>query len=239
MEREETAAVEESAEEDAGSGEDTGARASATLGDEPGDGPPTSERDDPITGSEEATEATEADDPELHVDDPDVSVTSPEPSVDGALRQRLDELQSEFDTLNDRHLRLAAEFNNYRRRQEAERLESWGRAQAELVGRFLEVLDDLQRVSALEPSEESVTVEAIVEGIDLVERKFLRTLEEAGAEIVAPEEGDPFDPETMEAMMRVDDETGERDDQVAELFARGYVFRDVLVRPARVSVYKA
>lgn len=157
----------------------------------------------------------------------------------GADGSELAELQRDFDALNDRHLRLAAEFNNFRRRQEQERLEAWGRAQAELVGRFLDVLDDLQRVSGLELEDEAVTAESIVEGVDLVERKFVRTLEEAGAELVAPGEGDPFDPETMEAMMRVPDETGERDDVVARLFQPGYAFKGVLVRPARVSVYKA
>ena len=116
--------------------------------------------------------------------------------------------------------------------------EAWGRAQADLVGRLVEVLDDLQRVSALDPADEAVTVQSIVEGIDLVERKFVRKLEEAGAETVEPEEGEAFDPERMEAMMRVDDETGERDDQVAAVFQKGYLFKGHLVRPARVSVYK-
>lgn len=156
-----------------------------------------------------------------------------------AIADELARLKEEFDALNDQHLRLAAEFNNYRRRREAERLETWGRAQAELVGYFLDVLDDLQRVSGLDPADEAVTVESIVEGIDLVERKFVRTLVEAGAEIVEPEEGDAFDPEKMEAMMRVPDESGDRDDLVAQLFQRGYLFKGTLVRPARVSVYKA
>ena len=58
-------------------------------------------------------------------------------------------LRVEFDELNDRHLRLAAEFNNFRRRTEQQRLESWTRAQADLVEKFLDVLDDLHRVADL------------------------------------------------------------------------------------------
>lgn len=150
-----------------------------------------------------------------------------------------DALERELAELNDRHLRLAAEFNNYRRRQEAERLETWGRAQAELVGRFLDVLDDLQRVEALELEDEAVTAESIIEGIDLVERKFVRTLEETGAEIVDPVDGDRFDPETMETMMRVPAEDDAQDDHVARTFQKGYLFKGNLVRPARVSVYKS
>lgn len=155
------------------------------------------------------------------------------------LSEAMDSLQSEFDELNDRHLRLAAEFTNYRRRAEAESLAVWGRAQADLVRRFLDVLDDLQRVSGLDPAEESVTVESIVEGIDLVERKFLAALREVGADMVSPAEGDAFDPETMEAMMRVPAQGDAGDDTVAQVFQKGYVVDGNLVRPARVSVYKA
>lgn len=147
----------------------------------------------------------------------------------------LAETQAQLEDLNDRHLRLAAEFNNYRRRSEQERLESWSRAQADLVTRFLDVLDDLSRVANLDLS--NATVETIMEGIDLVERKFLRVLEEAGVEVIDPA-GEPFDPERMEAMMRVPTESEEEDETVAEVFAKGYTLDGILVRPARVSVKK-
>ncbi|MEX2472287.1 MAG: nucleotide exchange factor GrpE [Gemmatimonadota bacterium] len=155
----------------------------------------------------------------------------------GALPEEgaLAELRSEFDELNDRHLRLAAEFNNFRRRSEQERRESWSRAQADLLGRLLDVLDDLERVAALDTS--SATVDGIMEGIDLVERKFIRALGETGAEIIDPAE-QPFDPERMEALMRVATEDEELDDHVAQVFQKGYELKGVLVRPARVSVYK-
>jgi len=196
------------------------------------------------TGTSDPESEDEAADPEAADtgDSGDVGTAQVEVEENGegaAIAAELAQLKEEFDALNDQHLRLAAEFNNYRRRREAERLETWGRAQAEFVGYFLDVLDDLQRVSGLDPADEAVTVESIVEGIDLVERKFVRTLVEAGAEIVEPEEDDVFDPETMEAMMRVPDESGDRDDRVAQLFQRGYLFKGTLVRPARVSVYKA
>lgn len=145
-----------------------------------------------------------------------------------------DELQSEYDTLNDRHLRLVAEFNNFRRRSEQERMSAWTRAQADLVAKLLDVLDDLQRVADLDLS--NASVEAIMEGIDLVERKFLRQLQEAGVEMVDPE-GQAFDPERMEAMMRVPAETDEQVDTVAQVFQKGYSLKGTLVRPARVSVY--
>lgn len=143
-------------------------------------------------------------------------------------------LQAEFDTLNDRHLRLAAEFNNFRRRSEQERLSAWSRAQADMVERFLEVLDDLHRVAELDLS--NATVDAIMEGIDLVEKKFVRVLTDLDVEVIEPE-GEPFDPETMEAMMRVPTEDEAQADTVAQVFQKGYALKGILVRPARVSVH--
>lgn len=142
-------------------------------------------------------------------------------------------LREEFESLNDRHLRLAAEFNNYRRRVEQERTDTWARAQAHIVARFLDVLDDLQRVAALDLT--NATVEGIMEGIDLVDRKFVRMLSDAGVEVLDPQ-GERFNPETMEAMMRVPAESEEDDHKVAQVFQKGYALRGHLVRPARVSV---
>lgn len=143
-------------------------------------------------------------------------------------------LREEFEGLNDRHLRLVAEFNNFRRRSEQERMSAWSRAQADLVAKFLDVLDDLQRVAHLDLS--NATVETIMEGIDLVERKFVRMLGDAGVEMIDPA-GEPFDPELMEAMMRVPAEGDEQVDTVAQVFQKGYSLKGILVRPARVSVY--
>jgi len=143
--------------------------------------------------------------------------------------------REEIEALTDRHLRLVAEFNNYRRRTEQERLGAWARAQADMVAKFLDVLDDLNRVAQLDLS--NATVEAIMEGVDLVERKFVRVLEDSGVEVNDPV-GQPFDPERMEAMMRVPVDSEDQDDEVAQVFQKGYSLQGVLVRPARVSVYK-
>lgn len=155
----------------------------------------------------------------------------PDPEPD-----RAGELRAERDRIRDRHLRLAADFDNYRKRTEDRLRQRWDRAQADLVSRLLEPLDDLLRVTALEPG--NASVEAIVEGVDLVERKFFRVLEEAGVEVVDPG-GEAFDPNTMEAMMRVPAGSEDEDDMVERVFQRGYTFRGQLVRPARVSVFKA
>ena len=147
----------------------------------------------------------------------------------------LDLMQKELTAFNDRHLRLMAEFTNYRRRAESELSEAWTRGQANMLRSFVDGLDDLQRVGAWQA--ESTTVEALVEGVDLVERKFRQALEAAGVEMIDPV-GEPFDPNIMEAMLGVPTEDPEEDQKVQDVFQKGYTFKGHLVRPARVTVFK-
>ena len=147
----------------------------------------------------------------------------------------VDHMQSELAALNDRHLRLVAEFTNYRRRAESELSEAWTRGQADMLRSFVDGLDDLQRVGAWQA--DGTTVEALVEGVDLVERKFRQVLEAAGVEMIDPV-GEPFDPNIMEAMLGVPTEDPEDDQKVQDVFQKGYSFKGHLVRPARVTVFK-
>ncbi len=172
-------------------------------------------------------------------DPPEQAQVSPEAleekEAEEELAGDLDHMQAELTALNDRHLRLAAEFTNYRRRAETELSEAWARGQADLLRTFLDGLDDLQRVGAWQP--ESTTVEALVEGVDLVERKFRQALEFAGVEVLEPI-GETFDPNMMEAMITVPTESPDEDHKVQDVFQKGYRFKGHLVRPARVTVFK-
>ena len=197
--------------------------------------------DNPV--EEAATETGPASSDEPPVLDGDRDRTSSESHEEADteaadLSVQFERLQAEFETLNDHHLRLAAEFSNYRRRAEGEMSEAWGRAQGDLLRRFLDALDDLERVSALDPGNDAVSVTSVVDGVDLVVRKFARALEEAGVEVIDPEPGDPFDPAGMEAMMRVSTVSSDDDDTVDQVLQKGYLVRSYLVRPARVSVRK-
>ncbi len=145
-----------------------------------------------------------------------------------------DGLVQELQELQDRHLRLAAEFENYRKRTRRELAEMRLRAQADLVRCLLEVLDDLGRVAEATPD---ATVESLQEGIALVELKMRRELDDAGlARIEAA--GKPFDPNLHEAIVTRPVSTREQDDLVSRVFLEGYTFGPILVRPARVEVGK-
>ena len=141
----------------------------------------------------------------------------------------------ELSALRERHLRLAAEFDNYRKRVERERGESWVRAQAQLAERLLEPLDDLQRIADFDPATTAAT--ALHEGAEMVEKKFLRALESAGLEEIDAA-GKPFDPTQHEALATAPAENADEDDTVAQVYRKGYRFKGVLLRPAQVVVKK-
>lgn len=155
--------------------------------------------------------------------------------LEGPAREELETLQADMDQLRDQHLRLAADFENYRKRVSGELASGWVRAQSDLAQALLEGLDDLQRVSQF--TSEDTTLESLIEGVDLVERKLMKALTTAGLEVFDPT-GEVFDPNTMEAMMRVPTEEEGQDETVHQVFQKGYLFKDQLLRPARVSVYK-
>ncbi|MEX1183891.1 MAG: nucleotide exchange factor GrpE [Gemmatimonadota bacterium] len=146
----------------------------------------------------------------------------------------LDSLQRDLASASDRYLRLAAEFDNYRRRVERERTESFTRAQGDLAARLLDALDDLERVSH---HADGATAETLLQGVQLVERKLRQTLGAAGLEPIDAE-GAAFDPNTMEAVAMVEAESTDEDDVVSDVFQRGYTFNGTLIRPARVRVKK-
>ena len=141
----------------------------------------------------------------------------------------------EMAGLRERHLRLAAEFDNYRKRVERERGEAWVRAQAQLLERLLEPLDDLARVADYDPA--TTPAGALHEGCEMVEKKFLRAMEAAGMEEIEAD-GRPFDPTIHEALTTVPAESADEDNMVAQVYQKGYRLKGVLLRPARVVVKK-
>lgn len=142
-------------------------------------------------------------------------------------------LENEVAALRDRHLRLAAEFDNYKKRINRERAELSDRAQASFVAKLLDVLDDMDRLVASDPA---TPLPSLREGLSAVDRKLSKALEDAGVERIDPI-GMPFDPSQHEAVSTLPAPDRSRDQQVSATFQPGYRFKGVLVRPARVQVY--
>ena len=143
------------------------------------------------------------------------------------------DLTAQLAELNDKYLRLAAEYENYRKRTTRERLELRGRAQGDLVALLIDALDDLGRVAHLAP--EATTARDVVAGVELVERKLLKQLEVAGLERVAQVDV-PFDPNVHEAIAQAPATAPEQDHTVAAVLQTGYRFNGQLLRAARVQV---
>jgi molecular chaperone GrpE len=145
-------------------------------------------------------------------------------------------LESQLEESRERQLRLAAEFDNYRKRVSRERVEQSDRAQASLVTRLLDVLDDMDRLSA---EGNAAPAESLRQAVGLVDRKLRKELESAGVERIDPDPGQPFDPSVHEAVSTVPPPKPELDHTVSATFQTGYRFKGNLVRPARVQVYSA
>jgi molecular chaperone GrpE len=144
-------------------------------------------------------------------------------------------LEDELAELRDRHVRLAAEYDNFRKRAAKERIELTDRAQAALAGKLLDVLDDLDRVeSGGQLSENDVVQQALI----LIERKLRKELEAAGLERLDPV-GMPFDPSLHEAVSVLPAPDPSKDHTVSATFQAGYRFKGSLLRPARVQVFSS
>jgi molecular chaperone GrpE len=171
--------------------------------------------DDPVTG-EEAGALQEL--PEAEV-----------------LLEELAQARREIETLNDRHLRLAAEYDNFRKRTAREREDLRTFAQIEIARSVVPTLDDLARWRDI--PNESTTVEALDKGLDLILKNLEKALADHGVERVAAE-GAPFDPEVHQALMTGEAERPEQDDTVGKVFSNGFTIRGQLVRPAQVEVLR-
>ncbi|MGH7670212.1 MAG: nucleotide exchange factor GrpE [Gemmatimonadaceae bacterium] len=139
------------------------------------------------------------------------------------------ELADQKDTL----LRLAAEYDNFRKRTVRERQDAEARGMGVLIRGMLDALDDLGRFAHVDPS--TVDAATVVQGADMVEKKLLKTLAGHGLEVLNPL-GDPFNPEVHEAVSAVRAALPEEDHRVAQVFQVGYLLNGQLLRPARVVV---
>jgi molecular chaperone GrpE len=154
-------------------------------------------------------------------------------STDSAEFSTRDQWQRLVDEQREKYLRLAAEYDNFRKRAAKERQEAGWRGQGELVGGLIDALDDLTRFAHIDP--DGVDARTIADGAAMVERKILKSLAGHGLEVVNPIDH-PFDPALHEAVSTEPALSSEDDHLVARVYQPGYIFRGQLLRPARVVV---
>ena len=192
-----------------GSADDYAPGASASQGDGQGGDPPFSGSSDAAGDTRGATGAAEA----------------------GAVEP--DRGESDSAPEREKYLRLAAEYDNYRKRSAKERQDAGTRAQADLVRQLVEALDDVARFAHIDPATTDATT--VVQGVDMVEKKLLKALGNAGLEVINPV-GETFDPALHEAVATEPTSAQEDDHVVSRVYQPGYLFKSQLLRPARVVV---
>jgi molecular chaperone GrpE len=171
-----------------------------------------------------------------HSEDTPLELNDPADSdeaVDSAPASTGDAAARELNEQREKYLRLAAEYDNYRKRSMRERSEAEARGQSTLIRQLLDPLDDLSRFAHVDPA--SVDPATIVQGADMVERKLRKVLAGAGVEVIDPA-GAPFDPAFHEAVSTEPAESAEEDHLVSRVFQVGYRHNGQLLRPARVVV---
>lgn len=156
------------------------------------------------------------------------------PALEQGLQERLRMLEMENLQTKEQLLRLAAEFDNYRKRTERDLGVTITNANADLVLSLLPVVDDLERILTAGKTVDGV--ETMIEAVRLVHKNVMRILQDAGlAAMNAVDQ--PFDPEKHDALLHVPVE-GKDPDLVIEEHKKGYMFRDRVLRHAQVIVSK-
>ena len=156
-----------------------------------------------------------------------------------ATRAELKRVEAENAELKDRLARRQADFENYRKRVERERTETYNRVVADVAAKLLPVLDNLKRALETEASveaSESDEFRHFLSGVDLIYKQLNGVLDALGVKPIAAV-GEQFDPHIHEAVVTEATDDYEPDTVMQELVA-GYRLGDKLIRPAMVKVAK-
>ena len=151
------------------------------------------------------------------------------------LSHQLLEKNEELHALNDKYLRLAAEFDNYKRRVQRDQSDTIRFANERLFKDLLPTLDNLER--ALQSGREQALIEGLLEGVELTYKHFLDTLQKMGMKQVASV-GELFDPAKHQAVGQVESLTVP-ENVIVDEYQKGYFLHDRILRPAMVTVAKA
>lgn len=153
-------------------------------------------------------------------------------SVEEQYEAKLAALQAKLDDEENRHLRLRADFDNMRRRQQLDREAAEKYRAQSLLSDLLPVLDNFERALQVETTSEETA--SIIKGIEMVYRSLLDATEKEGLQVIKAE-GEQFDPNIHQAVMQEQDSEKETGVVLREL-QKGYILKDRVLRPTMVSV---
>ncbi len=161
----------------------------------------------------------------------DAEQADPAEAINNMAAQLL-EKDKQLEEAQNRLLRLQADFDNFRRRNAEERRELSLFVTADVVEKFLHILDNFER--AQETGKQATDPQSILDGMASIQKQFLKTLEDLDVKEI-PAEGQPFDPNVHEAVMR-----GQNpdlpEDTIDMVFQKGYQVQDRVIRHSKVRV---
>ena len=152
---------------------------------------------------------------------------SPKQSEIDALKAEIEALKAEAKEKDDKYLRLAAEYDNFRRRSREEKEATYGTAMADTVAELLPIIDNLERAAAFDDGEK------VKEGLKMIASTVGSSLAKLGVEPFG-ETGDKFDPNLHNAVMHDEDDT-DRENEITDVFQKGYKKGNKIIRFAMVK----
>ena len=156
-----------------------------------------------------------------------------QPKAEPTIEEQLEAAKKEIEDLNDKLLRKIAEFDNYRKRTMKEKTELILNGGERTVVAILPVIDDLER--ALKNMKQADDIAAVVEGVELVYKKFIDTLKKQGVEPIQTEGAD-FDVDLHEAIAQLPAPTDELKGKVMDCTLTGYKMNEKVIRHSQVVV---
>lgn len=196
------------------------------------------EKKQPAPAADEIKEEVKTEEPEIEAKEAD----GKKPEAEKAEEKKPEEkkskekkeekkpdLKAEMGTLNDKYLRICAEYDNFRKRSQKEKDSLYGDVKAETLKKFLPVYDNLVRALA-----QSTEDEAYRRGVEMIMNQFNVTMEKLGVTEIECL-GKKFDPAFHNAVMHVEDEE-KGENEIVEVFQKGFMMGDKVIRFAMVKV---
>ena len=152
------------------------------------------------------------------------------------LKEKIITLENTNKELNDKNMRVQAEFINYKTRTEGEKITMFKYEGETLIKQILEVVDDFERAILMDDNDLTDEVSNFLKGFKMIYTRLKSTLDNIGVKEVNVE-GKEFDPNYAEAILTEHDEN-KPENVVLEVLKKGYMYKDKLIRPAMVKVNK-
>ena len=161
---------------------------------------------------------------------------NPEVEKEPTVEEKLAEAENQIAQLKDQYLRKCADFDNYRKRMIKEKQEAFDYANANLLSDLLSSLDDLDRaLAAAAETKGAEGASALVEGVSLIQKQLRNMLENKYNLVGFGEKGDAFDHDKHEAI--ASNPAPVKEPVCAEVYLKGYMLKDRILRPAKVMVH--